>query len=87
MCQFNREMMLVDDIDEKVALTTPTRGMRSSKFVISLTENPSTSMAEFMSKGQKFMNAEDTMSTQKGQDQGESSQPSKKRIESESARP
>jgi hypothetical protein len=38
-------------------------------------------------KGQKFMNAEDTMSTQKGQDQGESSQPSKRRIESESARP
>jgi hypothetical protein len=56
-------------------------------FLYTLTGNPSTSMAEFMSKGQKFMNAEDTMSTQKGQDQGESSQPSKKRIESESARP
>jgi hypothetical protein len=87
VCQFNREMMLVDDIDEKVVLKTPTGGMRSSKFVISLTKNPSTSMAEFMSKGQKFMNVEATMSTQKGQEQGESSQPSKKRIESESARP
>ena len=57
--RFTRETLEVDEIDDKVLLTTFKAGLISRDLVASLAKNPPKTMAEMLSKVQKYMNAED----------------------------
>ena len=61
MKHFTRETLEVDDIDDKMQLTTFKAGLKSREFVVSLAKNPSKVMAEILLKAQKYMNAEDAL--------------------------
>ena len=61
MKRFTRETLEVDDVDDKVQLTTFKAGLKSREFVVSLAKNPSKMMAEILLKAQKYMNAEDAL--------------------------
>ena len=59
--RFTREMLEVDEVDDKVHLTTFKAGLKSRDFVASLTKNPPKTMAEALLKAQKYMNAEEAL--------------------------
>ena len=59
--RFNRETLEVDEVDNKVQLTTFKAGLRSRDLMASLAKNPPKTMAEMLLKAQKYMNAENTL--------------------------
>ena len=59
--RFTRETLEVDEIDDKVLLTTFKAGLISRDLVASLAKNPPKTMAEMLPKAQKYMNAEDAL--------------------------
>ncbi|XP_030930996.1 uncharacterized protein LOC115956862 [Quercus lobata] len=59
--RFTRETLEVDEVDDKVQLTTFKAGLRSRDLVASLAKNPPKTMAEMLLKAQKYMNAEDAL--------------------------
>ena len=61
MKRFTQETPEVDEVDNKVQLTTFKVGLKSRDFVISLIKNPPRTMAEMLLKAQKYMNVEDTL--------------------------
>ncbi|XP_030964657.1 uncharacterized protein LOC115985908 [Quercus lobata] len=48
--QFTRETLEVDEVDNKVQLTTFKAGLKSREFVMSLAKNPSKTMIEMLLK-------------------------------------
>ena len=56
-----RETLEVDEVDDKVQLTTFKAGLRSRDLVASLAKNPLRTMAEMLLKAQKYMNAKDAV--------------------------
>ena len=61
MKHFTRETLEVDDIDDKMQLTTFKAGLKSREFVVVLVKNPPKMMEEMLLKAQKYMNAEDAL--------------------------
>ena len=61
LTHFTRGMLEVDEMDDKVQLTTFKAGLKSRDFVASLTKNPPKTMAEALLKAQKYMNAEEAL--------------------------
>ena len=61
MKRFTRETLEVDEVDDKVQLTTFKAGLKSREFVVSLAKNPPKTMEEMLLKAQKYMNAEDAL--------------------------
>ncbi|XP_030970510.1 uncharacterized protein LOC115990880 [Quercus lobata] len=59
--RFTRETLEVDEVDDKVQLTTFKAGLRSRDLMASLAKNPPKTMAEMLLKAQKYMNAEDAL--------------------------
>ena len=53
--------MEVDEVDDKVQLTTFKPGLKSREFVMSLVKNPPKTMAEMLLKAQKYTNAEEAL--------------------------
>ena len=60
---FTREILEVDETNDKVQLTNFKVGLKSREFMVSLAKNPPKMMAEMLLKAQKYMNAEDTLAT------------------------
>ena len=58
---FTREILEVDEADNKVQLTTFKAELKSRDFVVSLAKNPSKMMVEMLVKAQKYMNAKDAL--------------------------
>ena len=58
--------MEVDEVDDKVQLTTFKAGLKSREFVVSLVKNPPKTMAEMLLKAQKYMNIENAFETMEG---------------------
>jgi len=56
----------VDEVDDKVQLTTFKARLKSREFVVSLTKNPLKMMAEMLLNAQKYMNAEDALAAIEG---------------------
>ena len=63
MKRFTRETLEVDEVDDKVQLTTFKAGLKFREFVVSLTKNPPKTMVKLLLKAQKYMNIEDTLAT------------------------
>ena len=61
MKHFTREMLEVDEVDDKVQLTTFKAGLKFREFVVLLTKNPPKTMAKLLLKAQKYMNIEETL--------------------------
>ena len=59
--RFTRKTLEVDEVDDKVQLTTFKAGLRSRDLVASLAKNPLKTMVEMLPKAQKYMNAEDAV--------------------------
>ena len=58
--------MEVDEVDDKVQLTTFKTGLKSREFMVSLAKNPPKMMAKILLKAQKYMNAKDALATIEG---------------------
>ena len=58
--------MEVDEVDDKVQLTTFKTGLKSREFMVSLAKNPPKMMAKMLLKAQKYMNAKDALATIEG---------------------
>ena len=61
MKRFTRETLEVDEVDDKIQLTTFKAGLRSRDLVALLAKNPPKTMAEMLIKAQKYMNAKDAV--------------------------
>ena len=59
--RFTREILEVDEADDKVQLTAFKAGMRSRDLMALLAKKPPRTMAEMLLKAQKYMNAEDAV--------------------------
>ena len=63
MKHFTWETLEVDEVDDKVQLTTFKAGLKSREFVVSLVKNPPRTMEEMLLKAQKDINSEDALAT------------------------
>ena len=61
MKRFNREVLEVDEVEDKVQLTTFKAGLKSKEFVVALATSPPKSMTEMLLKTQKYMNTKDAL--------------------------
>ena len=62
--RFNKEALLIDEVDDKVLVTAFTNRLQFGEFLFSIYKNDLKTMADMLYKAMKYMNAEDTMITQ-----------------------
>ena len=58
---FTKETLEVDEVDDKVQLTTFKTGLKSKEFVVALVKSPLRMMAKMFLKAQKYMNIENAL--------------------------
>jgi len=58
---FNKEGLLIDEVDDKVLVTMFTNGLQFGEFFYSIYKNDPKRMANMLYKATKYMNAENTM--------------------------
>jgi len=63
--RFNREALLVDEMDDKILLETLYNGVILDLFIHKLYDQEPQTMAELIHLAQSFMNAEDTIIAKK----------------------
>lgn len=63
MKRFNREALELDEVEDKVQLTTFKARLKSKEFMVALAKSPSESMTEMLLNAQKYMNAEDALAS------------------------
>lgn len=61
MTYFNKEALLIDEVDDKVLVIAFTNRLQSREFLFSIYKKDSKTMANMLYKATKYMNAEDTM--------------------------
>lgn len=57
--RFNKEALLIDEVDDKVVVTAFTSGLKRREFLFSIYKNNPKTMAKALYKAMKYMNAED----------------------------
>ena len=60
--RFNKEALLIDEVDDKILVVAFTNGLRKDKFLFSLYKNDPKTMSEVLYRATKYMNAEDALS-------------------------
>ena len=60
---YNKVLLQVDEAKDQVILTTFQAGLLPGDFFFSITKSPLKAMAELLHKAQKYMNAEDAVTT------------------------
>ena len=58
---FHSRNLEVDEVDDKVQLTTFKVGLKSREFMVSLAKNPPKMMTEMLLKAQKYVNTKDAL--------------------------
>ena len=66
--RFTQGMLEIDEMDDKVQLTTFKAGLKFRDFVASLDKNPPKTMVEALLKAQKYMNTEEALAAIDGVD-------------------
>ena len=61
LTRFNKETLLVDEVDDKVVLTAFIASLQLGDVLFSVYKDPPTSMAEMMYKAQRYMNGEEAL--------------------------
>ena len=64
--QFNKEALLIDEVDDKVLVTAFTNGLQFREFLFSIYKNALKIMDDLLYKATKYMNAEVAMMGQRG---------------------
>lgn len=59
--RFNREVLEVDETEDKVQLTMFKVGLKPKEFVVAFAKSPPRSMVEMLLKAQNYMKAEDAL--------------------------
>ena len=59
--RFTRGTLEVDEVNDKVQLTTFRSRLKSREFVVSLAKNSPKTMAKMLLKAHKYMNVEDAL--------------------------
>ena len=60
--RFNKEVLSIDEVDDKILVAAFTNGLRKGKFLFSLYKNDQKTMLEVLYRATKYMNAEDALS-------------------------
>ena len=60
---FNKEALLIDEVDDKVLVTAFTNKLQLGEFLFSIYKNDLKTMTDMLYKAMKYMNTEDTMIT------------------------
>jgi len=58
---FNKEALLIDEVDDKALVTAFTNGLQSRKFLFSVYKNDPKTMAGMLYRATKYMNVENVM--------------------------
>ena len=61
MTRFNKEALLVDEVDDKVLTTAFTNGLQSEVFLFSINKNYPKTMVNMLYKTTYYMNVEEAM--------------------------
>ena len=56
---FNKEVLSIDEADDKILVAAFTNGLRKGKFLFSLYKNDSKTMSDLLYRATKYMNVED----------------------------
>ena len=59
---FNKEVLSIDEADDKILVAAFTDGLRKGKFLFSLYKNDPKTMSKVLYRATKYMNAEDALS-------------------------
>ena len=59
--RFNKEALLIDEVDDKILVAAFTNGLRKGKFLFSLYKNDPKTMSKVLYRATKCMNAEDAL--------------------------
>ena len=65
---FTKETLEVDEVDDKVRLTTFKTGLKSKEFVVALVKSPLRMMTKMFLKAQKYMNVENALAAIKDEE-------------------
>lgn len=85
MSQFNKKILQVDDAKEKMIVVALMVGLQPSKFLFSLSKDPSSCMVDLIVKAQQHMNVEDMLNVKRERDTGSNLQLDKRKREQQSA--
>ena len=66
MTRLNKEVLLIDKVDDRLLVTAFTNGLQSGEFLFSIYKNDPKTMIDMLFKATKYMNAEDAMSARWG---------------------
>ena len=61
MTRFNKEVLSINELDDKILVAAFTNGLRKGKFLFSLYKNDPKTISDVLYKATKYMNAEDTL--------------------------
>ena len=59
--RFNKEVLSIDEAEDKILVATFTNGLKNGKFLFSLYKNDPKTMSEVLYRATKYMNAEDAL--------------------------
>ena len=59
--RFNKEVLSIDEVDDKLLVAAFTNRLRKGKFLFSLYKNDSKTMSDVLYRATKYMNAEDAL--------------------------
>ena len=59
--RFNKEALLIDEVDDKILVAAFTNGLRKGKFLFFLYKNDPMTISEILYRAIKYMNAEDAL--------------------------
>ena len=59
--RFNKEVLSIDEADDKILVAAFTNGLRKGKFLFSLYKNDPKTMTEVLYRATKYMNAEEAL--------------------------
>ena len=62
--RFNKESLLIDEVDDKILVATFTNGLWNGKFLFSLYKNDPKTMSDVLYRATKYINTEVVLLTQ-----------------------
>ena len=61
IARFNKEVLSIDEVDNKILIVSFTNGLRKGKFLFSLYKNYSKTMLDMLYRATKYMNVKDAL--------------------------
>ena len=59
--RFNKEALLIDEVNDKILVAALTNGLQKGKFLFSLYKNDPKTMLDVLCRATKYMNAKDAL--------------------------